>query len=111
VMLDPATSQIKKRLDLPYPNSAGVLATAGGVIFTATLDGTILALDDQTLETLWTMNVGTGIDAPPMTYAVNGKQYLAIATGLTRNQVGKLVNSPEMKDFSKNATLLFVFAL
>jgi alcohol dehydrogenase (cytochrome c) len=111
VMLDPATSQIKKRLDMPYPNSAGMLATGGGLIFTALLDGTILALDDETMTELWRINVGTGINAPPMTYAVDGKQYIAIATGLTRNQVGKLTLSPEMKDLAKNATMLFVFAL
>jgi len=111
VMLDPATNQIKKRLDMPYPNSAGVLATGGGLVFTALLDGTILALDDQTMTELWRINVGTGIDAPPMTYAVDGKQYIAIATGLTRNQVGKLTLSPEMKGLAKNATMVFVFGL
>jgi alcohol dehydrogenase (cytochrome c) len=46
-----------------------------------------------------------------MTYAVDGKQYIAIATGLTRNQVGKFVNAPEMKDLAKNATMIFVFGL
>jgi alcohol dehydrogenase (cytochrome c) len=70
-----------------------------------------MALDDQTLEELWSINVGTGIDAPPMTYAVDGKQYIAIATGLTRNQVGKLANSPETKGLAKNATMIFVFGL
>jgi alcohol dehydrogenase (cytochrome c) len=111
VMLDPATNQIKKRLDMPYPDSAGVLATGGGLVFTALLDGTILALDDETMTELWRINVGTGIDAPPMTYAVDGRQYIAIATGLTRNQVGKLTLSPEMKGLAKNATMVFVFAL
>jgi alcohol dehydrogenase (cytochrome c) len=111
VVLDPATSEIKQRKDMPYPNSSGVLATAGGIVVTALLDGTIMALDDQTLEELWSINVGTGIDAPPMTYAVDGKQYIAIATGLTRNQVGKFVNAPEMKDLAKNATMIFVFGL
>jgi glucose dehydrogenase len=47
----------------------------------------------------------------PMTYAVDGKQYIAIATGLTRNQIGRLANSPEMKNLAKNATMLFVFGL
>jgi alcohol dehydrogenase (cytochrome c) len=46
-----------------------------------------------------------------MTYAVDGKQYIAIATGLTRNQVGKFVNTPEMKTLAKNATMIFVFGL
>jgi len=96
---------------MPYANTSGALATAGGIVVTALLDGTIMALDDQTLDELWSINVGTGIDAPPMTYAVNGKQYIAIATGLTRNQVGKLANAPEMKGLAKNATMVFVFGL
>ncbi len=82
---------------MPYPNTAGVLATGGGIVVTALLDGTIVALDDETLEELWRINVGTGINAPPMTYAVDGKQYIAIATGLTRNQMGRLANSPERR--------------
>ena len=111
VALDPATSEIKARKRMPYPDSSGALATAGGIVLTALLDGTILALDDETLEELWSINLGTGIDAPPMTYAVDGKQYIAIATGLTRNQVGKLANSPETKGMAKNATMIFVFGL
>jgi alcohol dehydrogenase (cytochrome c) len=97
-------------LDMPYHDASGVLATGGGIIVTALLDGTIMALDDETLETLWSINVGTGIDAPPMTYAVDGKQYIAIATGLTRNQMAK-TNSPELKNLGKNATMIFVFGL
>ncbi len=57
-----------------------------------------MALDDETLEELWSFNVGTGINAPPITYEVDGKQYIAIATGLTRNQVGRLANTPETEE-------------
>jgi alcohol dehydrogenase (cytochrome c) len=70
-----------------------------------------MALDDQTLEELWSINVGTGINAPPITYEVDGKQYIAISTGLTRNQVGRIANSPELKNMSKHNTVLFVFGL
>ncbi len=98
VVLDPATGEIKKRKEMPYGNSPARSRPAGGIIVTALLDGTVVALDDQTLEELWSFNVGTGINAPPMTYAVDGKQYIAIATGLTRNQIGRLANSPETQD-------------
>ena len=67
---------------MPYANSAGVLSTAGGIVVTALIDGTVLAYDDQTLDELWRINVGSGFNAPPITYAVNGKQYIAIASGL-----------------------------
>jgi alcohol dehydrogenase (cytochrome c) len=110
VVVDPTTGEQKARKDMPYPNSAGVLSTAGGILVTALLDGTIVALDDQTLEELWKINVGTGFVAPPMTYAVDGKQYIAIASGLNPVARAKLARSPEMKNQS-NATMLFVFAL
>ena len=110
VMVDPTTGEQKSRKDLPYPNSAGVLTTAGGIVVTALLDGTIVALDDQTLEELWKVNVGTGFNAPPMTYSVDGKQYIAIASGLWRNAKSKLARSPEMRTASQ-ATLIWVFGM
>ncbi len=110
VVMDPATGQQKARKELPYPNTAGALSTAGGVVVTALVDGTVLAFDDQTLEELWRINVGTGFNAPPMTYAVNGKQYIAIASGLGRSAKNKLTRSTEMRNFS-NATMIFVFGL
>jgi alcohol dehydrogenase (cytochrome c) len=108
--LDPATGELKLRKTFGYPNFAGVLSTAGGIVVTALLDGTIMALDDQTLDELWSVNVGTGFNAPPMTYAVDGKQYIAIASGLFRNARNKLARSPDMKNFS-NATMIFVFGV
>ncbi len=111
VVFDPATGEVRKRKDMPYPNAAGALATAGGLIVTALLDGTVMVLDDETLEELWSVNLGTGINAHPVTYAVDGKQYIAIATGLTRNQMGRIANSPELRHLAKTATMLFVFGL
>jgi alcohol dehydrogenase (cytochrome c) len=110
VVLDPASGEVKRRKEHAYPNHSGVLTTAGGIVVTALLDGTIVAYDDETLEELWKVNVGTGFVAPPMTYAVDGKQYIAIASGLNPVARAKLARSPEMKNQS-NATMLFVFAL
>jgi alcohol dehydrogenase (cytochrome c) len=110
VVLDPASGEVKRRKEHAYPNHSGVLTTAGGIVVTALLDGTIVAYDDETLEELWKINVGTGFVAPPMTYAVDGKQYIAIASGLNPVARAKLARSPEMKNQS-NATMLFVFAL
>jgi alcohol dehydrogenase (cytochrome c) len=110
VAVDPVTGAIKARKDLDYANFAGTLSTAGGIVVTALIDGTIVALDDQTLDELWRINVGTGFNAPPMTFAVNGKQYIAICSGLWRNAKGKLGRAPELKNLS-NATMVFVFSL
>jgi alcohol dehydrogenase (cytochrome c) len=109
-VVDPASGELKLRKDLPYPNHAGVLVTAGGIVVTALLDGTILAFDDQTLQELWRINVGTGFVAPPMTYAVDGKQYIAIASGIGPVARAKLGRSPEMRN-QPNATMLYVFGL
>ena len=111
VVVDPATSVVKQRKAMPYADTSGVLATGGGIVVTALIDGTVMVLDDQTLDELWSINVGTGINAPPMTYAVNGKQYIAIATGLTANQKGRVATTPELKGLGTGATMIFVFGL
>jgi alcohol dehydrogenase (cytochrome c) len=108
--IDPLTGEVKKSVHLRYPNYSGTLATAGGLVFLGLLDGTIAAYDDTTLDELWKVNVGTGFCAPPMTFAVDGKQYLAIASGLSTPARAKLVNTPELKEI-RNATVLYVFAL
>jgi alcohol dehydrogenase (cytochrome c) len=111
VVVDPATAEVKQRKAMPYADTSGALATAGGIVVTALIDGTVMALDDQTLDELWSFNVGTGINAPPMTYAVNDKQYIAIATGLTANQKGRVATTPELKGLGTGATMIFVFGL
>ena len=111
VVVDPATAEVKQRKAMPYADTSGALATAGGIVVTALIDGTVMVLDDQTLDELWSLNVGTGINAPPMTYAVNGKQYITIATGLTANQKGRVATTPELKGLSTGATMIFVFGL
>src|SRR5262245_44272852 len=108
--VDPLTGEVQKSVHLRYPNYSGTLATAGGLVFLGLLDGTIAAYDDTTLDELWKVNVGTGFCAPPMTFEVNGKQYLAIASGLSAPARAKLVNTLELKDI-RNSTVLYVFAL
>ncbi len=59
--VDPATLEIKKSVHMRYPNYAGALSTAGGLVFIALMDGTVAAYDDATLDELWKFNVGTGL--------------------------------------------------
>ena len=87
-----------------------MLATGGGLIFTALMDGTIAAFDDTTLDELWKINVGSGFSAPAMTFEVNGKQYLAIVSGPSNAARTKVLVTPELKD-QRNSTVLYVFAL
>jgi alcohol dehydrogenase (cytochrome c) len=107
---DPVTGEIKKTVHLRYPNSSGTLATAGGLIFLALADGTVAAYDDITLDELWKINLGSGFSAPPMTFEVNGRQYLAITAGQGASARNRLVNTPELRD-QRNATVLYVFSL
>jgi alcohol dehydrogenase (cytochrome c) len=107
---DPVTGEVKKTVHLRYPNNSGTLATAGGLVFLALLDGTVAAYDDTTLDELWKINVGAGISTPPMTFEVNGKQYLAITSGIGAAAKGRVANTPELKD-QTNALVLYVFAL
>ena len=83
IVADPLTGEVKKKVHMPYPNNSGALATGGGLVFTGFTDGTFAAYDDTTLEQLWKINVGTGFNAPPMTFEVGGKQYVAILSGLS----------------------------
>jgi alcohol dehydrogenase (cytochrome c) len=59
-----------------------VLSTAGGVGFVGDLDRTFRAFDVKTGDTLWQTRLGTSLSGSPVTYAVGGKQYIAVSTGL-----------------------------
>ena len=110
IVADPFTGDVKKRVRVPYPNYSGALATGGGLIFTGFTDGTFVAYDDATMEPLWKINVGTGFNAPPMTFEVNGKQYVAIMSGLSPISKRRLGFTPELRE-QRNQTMLFVFGL
>src|SRR5258707_150779 len=108
--IDPVTGEIKKTVHLQYPNYSGTVSTGGGLVFLGLTDGTVAAFDDTTLEALSEINVGSGFSAPPMTFEVGGKQYVAIASGPSASAKAKLVNTPELKD-QRQATVLYVFGL
>ena len=77
-----ATTGIRK-WDFPLhagSPATGVLATAGGVVFASSYDGNLIALDSKTGKYLWHYYTGANIITSPMAYAVNGKQYVAIAS-------------------------------
>jgi alcohol dehydrogenase (cytochrome c) len=107
--VDPTTGEIKASVKMPYPNYGGVLATAGNLVFIGQLDGTLYAYDARTLKEVWSFNAGTGINAPPITYSVNGKQYIAVLMG-SKQTAAVMEDSPELKNTS-TASMLYVFAL
>ena len=108
--MDPVTGEVKAKIHIPYPDYSVALATAGGVVFTGFTDGTFAAFDDTTMQQLWKINVGVDFNAPPMTFEVDGKQYVAILAGLSRIAIGKHAFTPELKE-QRNQPMLFVFGL
>ena len=68
------------KLKTKYPMLGGILATPR-LIFFGTPNGKFVAADAKTLKPLWTFDTGSGINAPPITFAVNGKQYIALEVG------------------------------
>jgi alcohol dehydrogenase (cytochrome c) len=79
--LDAITGQMKWEFRIPSPPLAGVLSTAGGVVFSGTNEGNFFALDADSGKPLWDFNVGAGVRANPISYAVDGKQYVTISAG------------------------------
>ena len=110
VVSDPLTGEVKRRVRSIWPNVSGMLTTAGGLVFTGYADGSLVAYDDTTLDELWKINVGSGLNAPPMTFEAGGKQYVAILSGLSRVSRGRLVLTPELREM-RHQTMLFVFGL
>ena len=65
----------------PEPLVGGTLATAGGLVFMGEPNGHFNAYDAATGVVLWSVETGAGVGAPPMSYVVNGRQFVAVATG------------------------------
>jgi alcohol dehydrogenase (cytochrome c) len=78
---DPATGREAWAYPTKHPVVSSVLTTAGGVAFVGESTGEFDALDARTGKLLWQLNTGSGIHGSAISYAVNGKQYVAIATG------------------------------
>jgi len=79
--LDPATGERKWEITYDDAGWAGVLATAGGVVFSGDHDGTFFAADSQTGRKLFEYQTGAPIFAPPTSYAIDGRQYVVIPSG------------------------------
>ncbi len=86
-----------------------LVATGGGLIFGGDANGRFKALDQDTGEVLWEVNIGSPVTGFPVSYAVNGRQYVAVSTGRSLNTgaLGRL--TPELRPSTGNT--LFVFAL
>ncbi len=79
--IDPATGQMKWEFRHVSPSWAGALSTAGGLVFTGDSEGNFIALDAATGKALWHFQTGAAIYAAPIAFALDGKEYVAIAAG------------------------------
>jgi alcohol dehydrogenase (cytochrome c) len=105
--VDVTTGQVVARLRQPYENLSGMLATGGGLVFSATLDGAVTAHDDETLAELWRFETGISIKAAPFSYAIGGKQFIAIMVG--GPAPGGAIH-PELKEMIPGG-MMYVFSL
>ena len=80
---DADTGAVKWKYRAKTPLVGGVTATAGGLVFSADLNGVIRAFDAQTGKILWSDNIGRPVGGGIISYQVDGHQYIAVAAGIT----------------------------
>jgi alcohol dehydrogenase (cytochrome c) len=108
--VDVTTGKIASKAELPFPNLGGMLATPD-LVFSGQPSGEVIAFDAKTLQKLWEFNTGGGVNAPPMSFSVDGKQYIAILVGLGGAWDKWFIDStPELKRMQPGSTL-YVFSL
>lgn len=110
---DPLTGKKKWSFPTKYFNQSSLLSTASDLIFAGDLEGSVFALDAKTGEKLWSFSTGGRIASPPVTFSVNGRQYVAVSSGGGSVREGFVrVLWPESRShLPQPAATLFVFAL
>ena len=86
-----------------------LVATAGGLVFGGDINGRFRAFDDETGEVLWEIILGSPVSGFPISYAVEGRQYIAVGTGTVGTSAHFSALTPELRPSRGNT--LFVFAL
>lgn len=107
--IDPATGRVAWSFDVPYPHDAGALVTAGGLVFSAFADRLFRAFDAASGEVLWSQVLPAHSDAAPITYAVDGVQYVAVMAG--RDTAAPSLPASGLPESVTGPATLFVFAL
>lgn len=108
--IDVTTGKEVGKYETPYPMLGGLLTTPD-LVFYGQPDGKVAALDAKTLKPLWIFDTGSGVNAPPMTFTSDGKQYVAILVGQGGAWDKWFIDStPELKSMQPSS-MLYVFAL
>ena len=103
----PLTGEFKWKIPITdIPNAASVLGTGGGLLFTGRPTGELIALDEDTGQTLWQFKTGSSINAPAITYTHKGRQYVTVQSGLAGSVVTRFVG-----DSVPRGSAVWTFAL
>jgi len=105
------TGEVAWEVKVRTPMGSGTLVTAGGLVFAGDPEGNFIAHDAQDGKRLWSYHTGSGIRGAPIAYRLDGKEYIAIASGMS-GAVGGFTGAgaPWMRDYRSGGTL-FVFTL
>lgn len=102
------TGELVWKYEMPG-TSLSLVTTGGGLVFGGDIAGDFRALDQQTGEVLWQANLGSSVTGYPISFAANGRQYIAVATGTSVTTASQLRLTPEANPAGDNR--LYVFAL
>ena len=111
--VDPVTGKKAWEVIYKYPVIASLLSTKGGLLFVPGADGNLDALDAKTGEKLWSHNDGGGHNGGIISYAINGKQYIAVTTGwgsYVSQNLATLFGEP-FKSMPMDSGVLIVYGL
>jgi len=105
------TGEVAWQVKTRTPMGGGTLATAGGVVFTGDPEGNVVAYGAGDGKRLWSYQTGSGIRGAPIAFRLDGKEYIAIASGMA-GAVGGFTGAgaPWMRDYRSGGTL-YVFSL
>src|SRR5256885_16361514 len=97
--IEPLTAKQKWRAPIAdHPHWSAMLASGGGLLFTGKMTGEFIAVDADEGRTLWQFQTGSGVNAQPVTFTHNGRQFVTVLSGIGgvyRNQAGnELKNLP-----------------
>jgi alcohol dehydrogenase (cytochrome c) len=108
--IDVSSGRVVAKAETPFPMLGGILATPD-LVFAGQPSGEVFALDAKTLEKRWEFNTGGGVSAPPMSFSVDGKQYIAILVGQGGAWDKWFIDAtPELK-LMQPGSMLYVFSL
>jgi alcohol dehydrogenase (cytochrome c) len=93
VAVDYNSGKVRWSVKTPQPMIGGALATAGGLVFAGEANGHFKAYDAKSGAILWDFSAGAGVNAPPSTYMVDGKQYVVVGAGCNTQIDAKRGNS------------------